>query len=280
MSLDIESAFSDGLDRVVTQPGAYLLGAFLALGLANAVVAQSLTAAAVEFAVDEFGPRLAEAGALDQVRNEVGALPFAVSLPPTLLGAAFVALAFVAEAISIVAVRVFAAPDPERLPDGVADGLPLATANGFLGGIFVFVIVAVGFVVGLIGVVIGGFVVAAFLWTSLLFLRQAVALDDENAISALGQSWTVTRGNRWYLLGLVVALAVIGLVISGAGGLVATLLGPVANTLSSVVVGAVVGVFGIAVTTRAYQQCRTERDPTGGGIDDEYDASDSEPDVY
>jgi hypothetical protein len=280
MSLDIEKALSDGFDRVLTLPGAYLVAAFLALGFANTVVVQSLTDIAVEATIDEFGPRMAEAGALDEFRDQVGVFPFAVSLPPTLLGAAFVALAFVAEAVSIVAIRVFAAPDPDGLPGGIADGLPLATVNGFVAGIFTFVIVSVGFVVGLLGIIIGGFVVAAFLGVSLVFVRQAVALDDENAIGALSQSWSVAKGDRWYLLGLVVVLFVISLVIGGAGGLVGGLLGPAVNALVNVVVGATVGVFGIAVTTRAYQQLRTEPDGADAGVDDGFETAGSENDVY
>jgi hypothetical protein len=250
------------------------------LGFANAVVVQSLTAAAAEFVVNEFGPQLAEADALDEFRRNVGVSPLSVSLPPALLGAAFVVLAFLTEAISIVAVRVFAAPDPERLPEGVADGLTLATLNGFLAGILTFVIVAVGFVVGLVGVIVGGFVVAAVLGVSLLFARQAVALGDENAITALRESWDVAKGNRWYLLGLVVVLALVSLVIGGGGGLIGGLFGPAASTLVSVVVGAAVGVFGIAATTQAYQQLRVGRDQTGGSSDGGHKPAESGNDVY
>ncbi|SDF06819.1 hypothetical protein [Halorientalis regularis] len=279
MSLDIEKALGDGLDRVLTQPGAYLVGAFLALGLANTVVVQSLLDVAVEFVVEEFGPQMAETGSLDEFRNEVGVLPFAVSLPPTLLAVAFVALAFVGEALGIVGVRLFAASDPDRLPDGLADGLPLATVNGFLAGIFVFVIVTVGFVVGLIGLIVGGFVLATFLVVSLVFVRQAVALEDENAIGALSESWSVAKGSRWYLFGLLVILGVIGAVVGGVIGLIGGLLGPAVNALANVIVGAVVGVFGIAVTTRAYQQLRTER---GGatGVDDDRQEPGGRDDVY
>ncbi|RXK51823.1 hypothetical protein [Halorientalis pallida] len=276
MSLDIEKALGDGLDRTLTRPGAYLLVAFLALGFANTVVYESLMQVVAQFVVEEFGPQLAEAGALEQFQNEIGVLPFAVSLPPTLLAAAFVALAFVAEAIGIVAVRVFAASDPDRLPDGLADSLPLATVNGFLAGIFVFVIVTVGFVVGLIGFIVGGFVLATFLGVSLVFVRQAVALDDENAIGALTESWSAAKGNRWYLFGLIVVLALVGVIVGFGSGLVAGLFGPVVRGVVNVAVGATVGVFGIAVTTQAYQQLRTERGGRGG----EYEEPGGQTDAY
>mgnify|MGYP006280734031 FL=1 len=279
MSLDIEQALSDGFDRLLTQPGAYLVGAFLALGFANTVVVQSLMDVVFEFVLEEYGPQMAETGSLDQFQNEVGVLPFAVSLPPTLLAVAFVALAFVGEALGIVGVRVFAASDPNRLPDGLTDDLPLATVNGFLAGIFVFVIVTIGFVVGLIGLIIGGFVLATFLAVSLVFVRQAVALEDENAISALSESWSVTKGNRWYLFGLLIILGVIGGVIGFVSGLLGGYLGPTVNALVSVVVGAVVGVFGIGVTTRAYQQLRTGQ-ATPAGVEEEYEEPGSQNDVY
>ena len=289
MSLDIERALSDGLDRLLTRPGAYLVGAFLVLGVANVVVAQSLTELAAEFVIEEYGQELAEAGSLDEFRSQVGMSPFAVGLSPTLLAVAFVALAFVAEAVGIVAVRVFAAADPKRLPEGVADGLALATLNGFLAGIFTFVIVAVGFVVGLIGLIIGGFVLGAFLVVSLVFVRQAVALDDENAIGALGRSWDVAKGNRWYLFALVLILAVLGMVVGGLGGLVAGLLGRTVSTLVNAVIGAVVGVFGIAVTTQAYQQLRPTGDAgtgvdgagvDGTGVDGDWETSESRNDGF
>ncbi|MFB6084800.1 MAG: hypothetical protein ABEJ94_11215 [Halorientalis sp.] len=267
MSLDIERALGDGLDRVLTRPGAYLVGAFLVIGFANTVVAQSISEVAIEFVIDEFGRRLAETGSLEELRRQADEIPFAVSAPPTLLAVAFVALVFVSEAVGIVAVRTFAAADPEGLPEGLTDGLPLATVNEFVAGILTFLIVVVGFVVGLIGLVIGGFVLATFLAISLIFVRQAVALDDENAIGALGRSWNVATGNRWYLFGLVVVLVVLDVVVGAVSGLVGGILGPAVNVLFNVVVGATVGVFGIAVTTRAYQQLRTERgDVDGTGV--------------
>lgn len=279
MTLDIGKAISDGFDRLLTQPGVYLIAAFLALGLANTVVVQSLSEIAVEFAIDEFGPQMAEAGALEQFQNGAGVFPFAVSLPASLLAVAFVALMFVGEALGIVAIRVFAASNPDRLPDGLTDRLALATANGFLGGIFVFLIVLVGFLVGLIGLIIGGFVLAAFLGVSLVFVRQAIALDDENAISALTESWSVAKGNRWYLLGLLIIVGVISGAIGGISGFVASLLGPTVNAVVSIVVGAVIGVFGIAVTTRAYEQLRGGQDgPTS--VNDEYETTGSQDDVY
>lgn len=271
MSLDIEKALSDGLDRLLTRPGALLVGAFIGLGVVSVVVGQSFARLGFEFLLEEFGQQLAETGQLEQMRRNVGSFPFAVSVSPVVLAMVFVVSAFVAEAISVVGVRAFAASDPDRLPADLTDRLGLATVNGFLGGLLASVAILIGFVVGLLGLVVGSFVVAAFLWISLLFVRQEVALADENAIGALTESWELARGNRWQLLVVVVVLVLVSVGVSVVTSAVG-FLGPAVRTVIGMGLGSVAGVYGIAVTTRAYEQLRGERDAASDDWDDGVDA--------
>ncbi|WP_336002008.1 hypothetical protein [Halorientalis halophila] len=254
MSIDIGAVLHEGIDRLASAPGLTLVGAFLALGLANVVVTQSMTVAFVEFVVDELGPQLSETRELEQFRQSTGPTPFAVSLAPSLLAVLFLLLAVVTEALSVVAVRVFAgdADDPWT---GATDRLPMATLNAFVAGILAFVLIALAFVVGLIGLIVGGFVLAAFVAISLLFVRQEVALEDENFLGALSESWDRAKGNRWQLLALILLFGVLGASVGVVGGL-GSFLGPEASTILSVTFGAITGAFGIAATTRAYEQLR------------------------
>lgn len=264
MSLDIGAAVTEGVERLRSRDGLVLVGAFLVVGVLSSVATQSLTVgiseALVRFAESPDAPPGTDVETFrTQLEQTRASSPLAVDVP---VGAAF-GLAFLlgvgAEALRIVAVRIFYAPAGDR-PADLRRNLAFATANGFLGGIVVSVLVAVGLVL----LVVPG----VFLLLALFFVRQEIAVEDRNFVDAMAESWTLTRGNRLNLLGLVFVLLLVGFV-----AFLPTLLASVAgSSTASGVLGAVVSpvvtVFGIAATTRAYAQLKAEGSDEPGGIDE------------
>jgi hypothetical protein len=260
MSLDIGKALRDGLDRTTARNGLVLAAVLVVFRLVNAVVEQSVTFVAIDGLLDDLAanpPNLEDTElttedyqeAITNLREtvtEMSQLAYLDSFSlPELLGFAFV-LAVVAEAIRIIAVRVFVSPETESISSELLTrNLLLAVVNGIVGGIVVLVLVAIGL---FLLVVPGIFLAVAF-----VFLRQEIAVEDKNFVAALSGSWDLTSGNRLELFGLFVFLIVISLVAGFVAGLIGpSVLGAVINTA----VSAVVLTYSVAVISRAYDQLR------------------------
>jgi hypothetical protein len=260
MSLDIGKALRDGVDRTTARNGLALAAVFVVFRLVDAVVTQSLirvwaeqilndlaenppslegtevTAAEFQELITEIRASIAEANQLTYLDS--------LSLPE-LLGLAFL-LAIVAEAIRIVAVRVFVSSETESIPaDLVTRNLLPAVLNGVVGGIVVGLLITAGLV---FLIVPGIFIAIAF-----LFLRQEIAVEDKNFIDAMSGSWGLTSGNRLELFGLVVFLAVLGIAVSFVLGLLG---GGTVGVVLDTAVSAIVLTYSVAVVSRAYDQLR------------------------
>jgi len=276
MSLDIGKALRDGVGRTTARNGLVLAAVFVAFRLVNAVVNQSLGRVWAGEVLDDLaanppsleGTELTRAEfqqALADIREAVREstqLAYLDSLSVAELIGIAVVLAVVAEAIRIVAVRVFVSPETESLPAALMTrNLLPAVVNGIVGRIVAAILIGVG----LVFLVVPG----VFLFIAFLFLRQEIAVEDENFIRALSESWTLTSGHRLELFALVVALVVISLVAS----LVAGFLGSsVVATVVNTAVGALVLTYSVAVVSRAYDQLRTvDATPAeeGAGPDDD-----------
>ncbi|WP_318567423.1 hypothetical protein [Salinigranum marinum] len=265
MSLDISKALSDGFSRTFERNGLLLMLVFLAFGAVNAVAGQTLSAAAARFARQQLeqlppgamagptgpaGPAAAFPGA------EQTPLALPIPLPAAIVTALFIAL--VAEAVRIVAVRTLVSDETERIPESfVSRNIVMATLNGFVGGIVVLILVAVG----LLFLVVPG----VFLAISFFFVRQEIAVEDQNFVDALSASWELTSGNRLGLFGLALVLVVIGLVVSAVAGAVGFAGIAILTTAVTTVVGAVTTVFSVAVAARAYDQLKYPSDTVGHG---------------
>lgn len=253
MSLDIGAAITEGVKRLRSRDGLVLVGAFLVVGVLSSVATQSLLVglgeATLEFAQSPDAPPETDVEALrEQVQQLREGSPLAVDISAGVaFGLAFL-LGIVAEALRIVSVRVFYAPEGDR-PTDLTRNLAFATVNGFLGGIVVTVLVAVG----LILLIVPG----VFLALALFFVRQEIAVEDRNFVDAMAESWALTKGNRLNLFGLAVILLVIALV-AGLPALVAGQVGPTTTIAVNAVVSPLVAVFGIATATRAYAQLKEE----------------------
>jgi len=259
MALEIDTALREGFERTFARAGLILIAVFVLFGFANAVISQSLSAQVFTLLEQSFDQSFQQEPSPFGPEAQTPT-PFAVPLPLSVLALLSLASVLVAEAIHVVSIRAFASDQTDAIRRELATRrIGLATINGVVGGIIAGTLT----LLGLIFLVVPGIYVAI----SLFFVRQEIAVADKNFIDALADSWSLTDGNRWELLGLAVIVIVINLVASSPG----TLIGYLDRTLAtsvSIVVSAVTTVFGIAVATRAYEQLRRERDAKLGLDDD------------
>ena len=269
MSLDIGEALSEGVRRTVSPAGLALAVAFVAIGAVAALASQTLLADVLDGIVDMMqanrGP-----GEDEFTRQDIravrtlfeGQTPLALGVSPSVAGLLIALTAVLAEAARLLTARVCF---PGRTGDGDGAGrvlwsnLPLATVNGIAGDIVVSIIVTIGTVLGSVLLLVGAFVVGGFLAMSLLFLRQEIAVEDKNFVDAMGDSWSLAKGNRIELFALVFLVVVIAGVVVRVPTTVAALISPTAGAVVGVLVGGVTAVFGTAVITRAYAQLHAER---------------------
>jgi hypothetical protein len=251
MTLDIGQTLNEGLSRLTARTGLLLVVVFLVIGVVSTVAQQSLNVAVLETLVtssEAAGPNAESPVQPDvaqmlqeQLQAQQAASPLAVDIPALFALLLVFLFAFGAEAATMVAIRIFAGQQAEPVSADTTENLVSVTLNGFVGGIVVATIVSIGLLLFILP--------GVFLYVSFLFLRQEIALENRSFIDALAESWKVTKGSRLQLVGLVAILSVLAGI-----ALVPTLLGPVAGTAVSLIVGPAIGVFGIAVTTRAYTQ--------------------------
>jgi hypothetical protein len=255
MSLDIGAAITEGVERLRSRDGLVLVGAFLVVGVLSSVAGQSLLVgfaeASLELAQSPDAPPGTDIGTLreqvDQVRENA---PLAVEISAGLAFGLVFLLGILAEALRIVAVRVFYTVAGDS-PADLRENLVFATVNGFLGGIVVYVLIGIG----LIFLILPGI----FLALALFFVRQEIAIEDRNFVDAMAESWTLTRGNRLNLFALVLILGIIFAVVQVLPAVVVGITGSnVGGTVVGAIITPVVAVFGIAATTRAYAQLKAE----------------------
>lgn len=277
MSLDIGEAFSDGTSRTFAKNGLLLAVAFAVVSLALTAFQQMLFIGTLEEMLafyqtqtpSELGIPQAQydqtVETIQQALSERRASPLAFGLPVGVAAGALLVVAIVSESVSIVAVRVFAVDSEEAIStEMLTNGLPLATLNGFVGSIVVGGLVLVGLV---LLIVPGVFLAVVF-----FFMRQRIALEGENFIDAMAESWRLTKGYRIevFALALLVAIVTFGINFLGASvGIVS----PIGGIVASTVLTGVTGAFGAAVVTRGYVQLEADGVNEEGGDADPYDAA-------
>lgn len=304
MSLDIGTAFREGVTRTFSRNGLVLVVVFVAISLVSTVLFQTFLFESVEWLLEfhetstpsemgfenesQYEQSLNDTRTLhDEVQAEQS---LAVGLPLGVAAGGLLALALLSETASIVAVRVFATAETDDVPrELVTENLLLATVNGFVGGLITWALILVPLGVSLMvasalwpaGVL--AVVVIAPIWiflaVVLFFLRQEIALNDKNFVQAMADSWRLTDGHRVnvFALGLVLIVVIWSIVL--ATDLTVRLVSILASDVLTAILGGVtvggglLGVFGAAVATRAYVQL----DGTGGERDVD---ADDEADPY
>ncbi len=263
MGLDIGQALREGASRTVAKNGLILAGLFASIALLTTALFQTLSVAFLDSALSVVGAASPEelgmsAAEYEEMMSEFEtasetvreASPLALGLSA---GAAFgglVTLAILAEAVSIVAVRVFASDETEAIPsDLAAENILLATLNGFVGKIVVWGLI----ILGSLFFLLPGLILAVLFY----FLRQEIAIKNKNFVQAMADSWRLTKGHRIevFLIGFVlVVVSRLEQVSSAVFGLVSTTVG----ILIAAAVGGLLAAFGAAVVTRAYVQIDDE----------------------
>jgi hypothetical protein len=260
MSFSVGEALRDGFRRTFQRNGVLLMVVFVGLRGTSAIAADTLTRANLELArqFDTLPGSAAPNGFQGIVETPT---PYAL---PVGVGTAFVlaiAVALLAEAVRIVAVRTLVSDRTDTVPpDLIRRDIGLATLNAFLGGIVVLTLT----VIGLVALILPGLFIAL----SFFFVRQEIAVRDVNFVDAMAGSWELAAGHRFGLLGLATALVLIGLVASIPGFLIG-FVSPGVGSIVGILTRAVVIVFSVASVARAYDQLR--------GDEEEADTSDDEP---
>ena len=255
MTLSVGDAVGDGLDRLTDGRLAAAFVAFYAAHLALTVGTQSQLAAQRETFEEEaflFDPELLPPE-----------LPLALEIP---LGAAILlwTLAMVALVTSsILALRALLGA--ER-PGPRTDGLLVATVHGVVAGIAAGIAVGIGLALFVLP--------GLFLATVLAFTYPYVALEGENALSAMRRSWSLTTGNRLRVFAVVVVIGLTFFSITFVGGVVALALGafPLLAEVTNVAFVAIAWLASLAILASAFDQleaARAEAEAKWDGIDDE-----------
>ncbi|MFA9417720.1 hypothetical protein [Natrinema sp. HArc-T2] len=229
MAFSIIDAMSDGFSRTTERNGLVFIAVFAVLAVLNALVT------AIGF---------------DPATGTVpvsGAIVLSAGLVSLVVGIVTIATA-------IVALRTFASAETETIPrEFRRRRIGLATLNVFVGTIVYVLLVAVGSVFLLVP--------GLFVLVSLYYWSVFVAVDDQNFLQGFRSSWTLTRGRRLRLFGLGVAVLFVGIAVTGAAGIPAVFLGDVAGPVLTQLVAAVVTVYTLATTARAYDQLRSLEPP-------------------
>jgi hypothetical protein len=258
MSLDVVAAIQDALARLPTRVGAVLAGLYLLVAALSTVAAQTLA-----LAVARAMQRLAPAATPPTVTAELGppvggdgVLALDLGLP--LATALFLVQVVLAQAVGVVAVRTFVADASRSFPRGLSHRLVWVVLNALVASFAVTVLIGLGLVL----LVVPG----VYLAVALYFVEFEVIVEERHAFDALRSGWALTRGDRLEVFVLFLLVFAVGLA-SGAPGVVLGRLGApaAAVTAVSVALGAVAGVFSIAVGARAYVQLKpAEWSPPAG----------------
>ncbi|MFC6835018.1 hypothetical protein [Halomarina ordinaria] len=263
MVLDIGAALSAGVSRATNRNGLLLLGLFALLSVVSGLATSAVVAELLPQFVEQFERTLVETAQqqgdpelAEQYEGISAETEDAEPLVPIPYGVA-VALGLLAllltEAVRIVADRTFVSDETEGLYEPTRN-LPLALVNSIVAAIVVGVVVGVGFLVGLVGLFVGGPILASFLAMSFFFVRQEIAVEDENFVDALLGSWSLAKGDRLQLFVLALVLFIVGVLFNQVLGLVTGVIPGVAGLVVNSVVTAAVAVFASAVAADAYRQ--------------------------
>jgi hypothetical protein len=182
---------------------------------------------------------------------EVGAAIFAV--PPILGGLVSLVLGIATIVLTIGAIRTFVSDETERLrSEDFTENVLLPGLNVFVGAIVFGIVVATG----LVFLIVPGL----FLLVTLAFWVVFVAVDDRNFLSGMQESWALTRGSRFQLFLLGLAVVLINILVSVVFG-IGALPGGVAEVLVTEFSGAVTTIFSLATLAAAYNQLTAGRPP-------------------
>jgi len=240
MSLQIGSTITHGLRRVANRNGLLLVVASVVLGAAWQVAFNSVMAASLP----------AEAA---------GQLAPVVDAPFPVLAAFAVVSFLVLPVVSVVAIRTFVAGETGSIPrEFVTRRIGWVVVNLMVGGAVFGVLVTVGTVLFLIpGIIV---------YVALLFMAVFVAVEDENFVAAMADSWRLTRGN-WIRLFVLLAIVIVPFTVAvtalSIGLTIAVGPASAAAALVTVAISMAFSIVILGVIAEAFERLREERDRRG-----------------
>ncbi|MFC6963769.1 hypothetical protein [Halocatena marina] len=268
MSLDIGDALRKGLDRSTERNGAILFALLFVLQAVSTVASQS--------ALSRLLPRLIQRmqeAAPEPIPPEVTQAmertpPLAVPIPVEAAVALILVIMIFEQAVLVISDRTFISDATERLHEPKR-WLGWATVSSIGAVIFIYALTFLLFVpawivsfvslplailLGLIAAVIG-----LFLGLSFFFFRQEIAAEDIGPVEALTDSWSLVKGDRFEVFGLIILLSFITFVVNFISGLLFGLFGRVPEAVGTIVITSALFVFSSAVAAQAYRQLRAAK---------------------
>ncbi|WP_248904197.1 hypothetical protein [Halocatena marina] len=268
MSLDIGDALRKGLDRSTERNGAILFALLFVLQAVSTVASQS--------ALSRLLPRLIQRmqeAAPEPIPPEVTQAmertpPLAVPIPVEAAVALILVIMIFEQAVLVISDRTFISDTTERLHEPKR-WLGWATVSSIGAVIFIYALTFLLFVpawivsfvslplaifLGLIAAVIG-----LFLGLSFFFFRQEIAAEDIGPVEALTDSWSLVKGDRFEVFGLIILLSFITFVVNFISGLLFGLFGRVPEAVGTIVITSALFVFSSAVAAQAYRQLRAAK---------------------
>lgn len=240
MSLNISSSLTGGLRRVANRNGVMLALAYVVVGLVWQVTFYSAFVAWVE---------------QSNVSMEDVPLP-SVDAPLVILAGGAILSLVILQYLTVLAIRTFVGGHAHSIPsEYYRRNIVAVLINAILGGI------VYGFLVfiGSIFLIVPGIIA----YVAFAFVLIYIAVEDENFIIALGDSWALTRGN-W--LRLFVLLVIAFITIDIVGGVLSVIVQLYINAIVGQAAGTVISgliilpfaLFNIGILAEAFTQLRAE----------------------
>jgi len=185
MALRIGSSLTGGVSRVANRNGAALISAYVVLGLVWQVAFYSAFATWLQ----EANPEMTD------IPLPTVDVPIAVSATVAIFALLLLQVA------AIVSIRTFVGGYTDEIPsEYYTRNIVLVLANALVGGLAYGLIVFLGTVLFIIPGLIA--------YVAFLFMLVYIAVEDENFVAALRDSWHLTRGHWTPLFGLLLIILV------------------------------------------------------------------------
>jgi hypothetical protein len=238
VSLNIGSSLTGGFSRVVNRNGLLLTLAYLFLGVVWQVAFYS---AFVTW--------------LHGTDAQMADVPLpTLDVPLALSAIVAVVSLLLLQLVAIVSIRTFVGGHTDKIPSAyytrnIVTVLANTLVGGFVYGLLVFL--------GTLLVVIPGIIA----YVAFLFTLVYIAVEDENFVAALRDSWTLTRGNWLPLFGLLliifVGLGLIPVIMAAVVSfVVSAYAGPAISTLVSGVITLPFSLLVLGILAEAFVQLR------------------------
>jgi hypothetical protein len=228
MAFDVGSVLRRAVTRTVGTSGLLFVGMLFVLGSINTAVTNSV------------GVPMPRPVSAPSYR-----LPVELSLE--VAGAVSLAVGLATLYVTMAAIRTFVRDERETIPGAVfTRNAVVAYVNFVVGGFFF----AAAVFTGLLLLLLPGL----FVFATLGFWAVYVAVEDENFVAGLRDSWSLTGGHRLELLALVLALVAISIAVNAVFGVADVAIGGVVGLLVSQVGTALSSVFSLATLAQAYLQ--------------------------